>query len=951
MAPDVETLSSPAIRSAGSLQASSPKDGPLEFKGISSSDWGAALSASGSIHLDGEGTMVFENLRSSGASVAHSHFFDVNSTVAHLQVRNVTAERGSGAIYGGGQVHIDSNGTVLFENCTCKRRGAAIASIGQLKLTGDAVFVFAKCNSTTAGVAGGGALSSFADVVLQLGTNGSAVFRQCWAEGSGGAIYSGSDMNVTGGSISFEGCRAGSGNGHAVAAGNGLLQISELTMVALEGMESYVGSPIFARSAAIPVGGDLLPEDVFQLEELMATKPASQGDDTCPAGSRFTLDRTGAPIPGKCWMCGSGTVSLATSIVQVEGQVANSEDGMRIVLVGRGSPNAIQPFRSDNRSNGESSKQCKGPGCCLGLARGEWEPGWDIFPVTLGQQNESAFTFDRGIFRTAEGWMLAVPYNSYVPNTPVAFIKGLDGLPWSKSSETGMFQVDERGHISPTQAPDLVFGIDHEVSYAFRPKNPYLACLPCHDVASEMADKTQCRGGTSASSLRGYMLLHVAGKQRLDVHYCPNRVACPGSNLSLTSTGELASRSRLCAKGYQSSPGCVRCASGYGRPFLDPFTCHPCGGWSLLQQVGMAVLSSGLFYALALSSARPRTDTQQIFKVFLAFLTISCRSLSALPNTRHYKRLKDDIYASAQALYRCLFAVDLVISTEPGSMNSAYDCWGLVDGPVNLYWNIFLSWSIPTALLLLSWCWLGKRGWLKALVVWGNVFVPPLVGAAAKLLPCFSTQAGGPRILMYEAAFGTPCVANFSLLLKLPRFWLAAGTSLLLLLLGPLLWLALAARDLGKELWDERRETVAFLVAGYRPTFRWWEVMVLGRKAAIFVVATLLPMSWAPGAHLVYLLGIMIVAELLHITIRPYASTLLNRLEAQMLGISSACLVLVISLLVEWPFMPYAIYVASSALFFALTIGVYMYFLWLYIRSAFAKTPDMGEEDKAEEQG
>ena len=29
----------------------------------------------------------------------------------------------------------------------------------------------------------------------------------------------------------------------------------------------------------------------------------------------------------------------------------------------------------------------------------------------------------------------------------------------------------------------------------------------------------------------------------------------------------------------------------------------------------MAFLSSGLFYALALSSARPRTDTQQIFKV------------------------------------------------------------------------------------------------------------------------------------------------------------------------------------------------------------------------------------------------------------------------------------------------------------------------------------------------
>ena len=92
-------------------------------------------------------------------------------------------------------------------------------------------------------------------------------------------------------------------------------------------------------------------------------------------------------------------------------------------------------------------------------------------------------------------------------------------------------------------------------------------------------------------------------------------------------------------------------------------------------------------------------------------------------------------------------ALQILGGGQSRSMNSAYDCWGLVDGPVNLYWNIFLSWSIPTALLLLSWCWLGKRGWLKALVVWGNVFVPPLVGAAAKLLPCFSTQASQRKII------------------------------------------------------------------------------------------------------------------------------------------------------------------------------------------------------------
>ncbi|CAE7267627.1 pmp10 [Symbiodinium sp. CCMP2456] len=752
-------------------------------------------------------------------------------------------------------------------------------------------------------------------------------------------------MNLTGGRVAFEGCRAGTGNGHAIATSNGLLQIGELTKVAFEGMDSYIGSPIFVLDAAIPVGGDVLPRDVFELRTLMATKPPSQGYNKCPAGSKFKVDRHGAPIPGTCHMCGSGTVSLATPTVHVQGEIA-AEDGMRIVLVGRGSPNAIQPFPlPDNKSTGEGSVS-------LPLARGAWNSDvsahdMNILPVLLRTQNQSAFMFDRGMFRSKDGWRLAVLYDMYIPDNPIVFLNGLDDIPWSRAKETGMFQVDKHGHISPMHSPDLVFGIVHEVTYTFQPGNPYwAACLPCHDIAREMADKIQCHGATSASSLPGYMLLHVTGKQNLNVHRCPNPMACPGSNLSLTSEGELAPRSRLCAEGYERSPGCVRCAPGYGRPVLDPFICQKCGGRSLVQQVGMAVISNGLFYALALNPAKPRTDTQQIFKVFLAFLTISCRSLSALPKTQHYQKLKDDIYAYARALYRCLFAADVVIRAEPGSMNSAYDCWGLVDGPVNVYWNSFLSWSIPTALLLLSWWWLGKRGWLKALVVWGNMFVPPLIGAAARLVPCYSTQGDGPRILMYEAAFGTPCVESLSQLLALPRFWLAAVTSLLLVLVGPVLWLVLAVRDPGKELWQERRETVAFLVAGYRPALPWWEVVVLGRKAAIFAVSTLLPMSLAPAAHLIYLLGIMIFAELLHITIRPYANSDWNRLEAQMLGISSACLVLVISLLVEWPFMPYKIYVAGSAFFFALTSGVYIYLLGLYIRSAFAKTPDMEEEGK-----
>ena len=174
-------------------------------------------------------------------------------------------------------------------------------------------------------------------------------------------------------------------------------------------------------------------------------------------------------------------------------------------------------------------------------------------------------------------------------------------------------------------------------------------------------------------------------------------------------------------------------------------------------------------------------------------------------------------------------------------------------------------------------------------------------------------------------------------MLGLQRFRLAVGTASFLILIGPILWLWLAARDpaLGKT--PERQQTVGFLVTGYKPWLRWWEVTVLARKSAIFIVATWFPMSFAPGAHLAYLLLIVVVAELVHSTVRPYSSPFLNRLEGQALGISSVCVVLVISLLVEWPFKPYAIYVGSCAILFLLTAGVYSYFFYLYICALLVK--------------
>ena len=205
--------------------------------------------------------------------------------------------------------------------------------------------------------------------------------------------------------------------------GNGLLHISELSRVTLAGMVSYIGSPIFARSAAIPVGGNVTPGDVFYLEELMASKPLSQGENTCPAGSRFTLDTSGAPIPGKCRMCESGTVSLATSHVGVRGQVADSVgDGARVVLVGRGSPNAIQSFPWWNRSLQSNPQNCTNHGLCLGIERpvaGRMDPVLFLGP----HKDEAALTFENGMFRVRSGSRILFPPFCR-PSASPAFVSG-----------------------------------------------------------------------------------------------------------------------------------------------------------------------------------------------------------------------------------------------------------------------------------------------------------------------------------------------------------------------------------------------------------------------------------------------------------------------------------------------------------------------------------------------
>ena len=761
MAPRMDSISAAAFQSPGELRLLSPDGGLVEFKHIKTSVFGAALFAQHSILIEGQGSVVFENLHSKRGAAAQSHQADVIITAANVTFYKISSVWGGGAVWARRGVYLKGSGSTLFDNCTSAWGGGAIFTLGTLTLSGSGKYVFNRCISN-GDVSGGGALAASDGIVVELSERGSVVFIGCQAlgrdsGGGGGAPFSSGDIHVAYGTIEFQDCLAGCFRGHAINAAHGIVNISGTAQVQFAGMRANTGVMIFARIAILPASGDVLPEDVFASEALLALKPPSQNDSSCPAGSRFYLDSYGLPIQSKCIMCGDGTASLAPSFMEEIAGEAVPQAGMQIVLVRRTSPNALRPFplQPSNISHYDVREPCEDKrGCALGIGFGQWDQTWDCSPLTLEHRSTLAFNFEHGVIRTADGWVLAIPFNDYVTNAPAAVIQGLRSVYWSSENDTGMFVVVENGAVSPVNAPGLVLGVGHDVAYRYEPTNPYDACLPCHQVAPEAPDKIRCHGGTHVSSLPGFMILHIKGSRTLFVHSCPNADACPGSNVSLTAEGDLAPGSQICAEGYAANPGCVRCAPGYGRPHLEPFTCRACGTMSVLQQVGIAALSSGTFYAFALHTARPRTNTQQIFKLFLAFFTISCRSLSAMRHTLHYQRLKSDLYF--------FFAVDWIDAVEPGVGVSSFDCWGLATGPLEVKRRVMLEWAIPLGLMLISSCWLGACRWLKVLVVWGNLFVPALFGAAASLIPCISTQEEG-RVFSCTMLLTAPRVPPASL--------------------------------------------------------------------------------------------------------------------------------------------------------------------------------------------
>ena len=588
MGPGVRSLKHSALWSAGDLRITAEKGIAMQFKDIVSASRGAAAQAARNLWVEGLGTMLFENLHSGGSGGAlSSDGHCVYANVAHLLFRNCSAEHPGGAIFGSSCVELNSSevdSAIRFQGCKSIWRGGAVASRGQIRLTGRGTHVYEQCRSESAG----GAVGTFKDVVVELQSPGSVVFSDCHASasawgrltGGGGAVCSYRNIRILRGYLHFSSCSSETHRGNAMLASAGIISIGDDAQVVLEGMENTAGSAMSARVVSLPPESNVLPSDVFAKKEVLASRGLYRRDRdkaACPAGSRFKIGSDGSPISGKCKMCPRGTASLAPSFFQIQHQVMIPTAGMKLVLVHYSSPNTLKSVGISifSSSDGLQANTSATDPRSLGITRGLPDDSWILKqpPVVLSHSGKLAMTLQGDMLQSSDGGRLAVPFQNYAADQALAIVKPGEAVNWANVSDSEMFRIDKHGIISPLHAPFVAIGVDRDVIFSYAPSDPYEACVSCLDLAEQLADKLLCPGGTHARASSGYMLLHEPGQRTLEVHACPNKAACPGSHLRVTAAGNLSSRSRLCADGYEPTAGCVRCAEGYGRPHLDPFMC------------------------------------------------------------------------------------------------------------------------------------------------------------------------------------------------------------------------------------------------------------------------------------------------------------------------------------------------------------------------------------------
>jgi hypothetical protein len=442
---------------------------------------------------------------------------------------------------------------------------------------------------------------------------------------------------------------------------------------------------------------------------------------------------------------------------------------------------------------------------------------------------------------------------------------------------------------------------------------------------------------------------------------CPLLLAAiPGSSDDATDGGP-----SVCGNGFDpASPGCAKCASGFGRKNTDPFSCQLCGKLSSTGKTVAALSQPLILFILSLRSANLAASkgmaeslANDMVKIILAYLSSVGAVISAVTST--------DSYRGLNATDRAREILNLTQQTaQHGDVTYSFsnDCL-LMDGQGAASVDQLLAFSlllpvcvlVVTAILVavhdgcrtaFSGDTLGLDGLRAKAVermitfslVAGNQFLPSVASACMRVVPCFHTQAtSGSDVPSQFMSYDVDGECNMA---STPYLMTCGPVLVLAVVAGPVWWLSLLRREQSAQL----AGPVRFLTGSYRDGFHWWEAGRLCKTMLIASVVTASPVSYCPLQQLMLCLIITVAYGFWHCSTFPYKNLVVNVAEAGSLLILSSTMGLSGLLAgANWPLTPS--FRSKVVIGILMTLVLYFFALvGLWVRFKFFWVEDTGEE-------
>lgn len=855
-------------------------------------------------------------------------------------------------------------GNVSFRNCSCAGEGGAIFidnSFVKDRLTidddGDGITDFINITASalfmdcTAGASGGAIWSN-----VPMTLSGNSTFERCTSF-LGGAIYGSQEITING-SAKFRASRAGS-NGGAIYAYNG-------SSVAVYGQASFsecsakeTGGAIFA-SATVKIAGDtsfldccashgailnVIAGDIFLsgTTSVGHSRECSESTETAlmflssasPSGHGHRHRHGHNQFHASGWTLNKIPM-LNEKIGILDVPVIGAKNVAKITLSNVLSNGYAHMLSAGGVTHGVALKNLSLKLCgsqCLNFS--QIPLGGDMSNISMTcQPGEFPFATENQFTDEDEHVRLS-SYNAGCQKCQQGTVSF-----WPSAAWCGSWQKD---------------WVSYQSSRDF--------CMDCDGVLAKSAGNqvVDC-SGSSLHSPRGVMVLvtdtmgpHLQAydcatpracpaftSKALQAYRCPNPAACPGGDLSVKQNGSIQGIDSMCQGEYAYSPGCTSCRyPEAGRQKWNGLWCDTCGspfvGWSLFVLQPLLVFSFAYFSAATRQSSR----LSELFNIALSFGTFTSVAHSLTKSTEPYHDLSSWM-RSVVGLPAKLVA----IGPSPIYSNSLDCLYGTLsnNGAASVLLMLAMEAFMHAVIcvgVLLAGAWKARRtpqagsavGFLtRNLLVLSNIALPNLTASLFMWTPCMKMSGADGDTMRMVYSPNDECN-------HLTSMFFGCSSLALFATVGPLTWWWLIKKHHSNQ--HEWEGHVGYLVYRYRAGRSWWSIIVLCRKTFLTCVAVLCPSSYASGSQLACLLFVFSASSLLQLCVQPYdeseeehrrdrglRSLSLNQVECVTLFASTFILILVASFIFpSWgrPRAIGAIIAVVIALIVACTAGALMF--------------------------